>query len=127
MTIEIGFLWVAQLIMIGALVCFLRAFALRKIDLSRHMFWGKLGALLVLAGLLAVELAIRVLGWEFPQRSTTAFHLHLAAASGATVLLIAIVITGLRRQRNIHIRLYPFFLPLYTATIVLSWFAFQLW
>ena len=127
MTIQTAFLWLAELLMVFALGCFLQAFRLRKIDLDRHRFWGKAGAYVVFAGLLAVELVTRVLVWEMPRRSDTAFSWHLITASGALVLLVLLLITGLRRIRTIHIRLYLFFLPLFTAAVILSFFAFRLW
>jgi hypothetical protein len=88
---------------------------------------GKLGALLVFAGLIAVEFCVRVLRWNFPIRSRPLLHVHIAVASVALAVLIAIVVTGIKGPRRVHVKLFWLFFPLYTATIVLSAMAFELW
>lgn len=127
MTPEIGFLWLAEIIMTVALGCFFAAFRVRKTDRARHMLLGKTGAYLVFAGLLALEFVVRVLGWHLPRRSEFLFHCHLVTASLSFALLLALLVTGVQRRRALHVYLYIPFLPLFTAAVVLSWFAFQLW
>jgi hypothetical protein len=127
MSLELGFLWLAEVLMVFALGCFVNAFRLRRRDLARHMFWGKTGAYTVFAGLVAVELVIRVLKWEMPVRSETALHWHIGVASLAALLLVVLLATGLTRRRALHVRLYPVFLPAYALTVLLSFFAFRLW
>lgn len=127
MTLELGFLWFAEGVMLGALLLFARAFQVRCTNQPLHQRLGKWGAGLVFAGLVAVEVVARGLGWSFPVRSQTTLHVHIAVASVALVTLIALVWTGMRGPRRIHVRLWPLFFPLYVATIVLSLFAFKLW
>lgn len=126
MSLELAFLWVAEAVMFAALGCFFLGFRARRTDLERHKRLGKLGALLVLAGLLAVELVARVLGWEFPVRSEAVLRVHIRVASVALAVLIALVWTGMRGPRRVHVKLYLFFFPLYVATLVLSLLAFDL-
>jgi hypothetical protein len=127
MTREQTFLWVAELVMLVALGCFVRGFQVRRSDRALHMKLGKLGALLVVAGLVAVETMLRVVGWDFPIRSREMLHVHVAVASGALVVLLVLVVTGIRGPRSVHVRLWPIFFPLYVATIVFSLLAFDLW
>ncbi len=132
MTREQAFLWVAEAVMLSALLCFVRGFQVRRSDRALHMKLGKTGALLVFAGLAAVEVMLRVAGWRFPVRPLTiqgcsALHVHVAVASAALLLLIALVFTGIRGPRRVHVKLYLLFFPLYVATIALSLLAFELW
>jgi len=132
MTIERAFLWFAEGVMLAAFACFVQGFRVRKTDRALHMRLGKLGALLVFAGLIAVEVLLRVFGWKFPIRDLefwgwSALAWHIAVATVALLLLIALVWTGIRGPRALHVKLYPFFFPLFAATIVLSFVAFELW
>lgn len=127
MSLELAFLWTAEVLMIGALGLFVRAFQVRVSDRALHQRLGKLGALIVFLGLLAVEVLARGLGWEFPVRSAQLLRIHIWVASGALLLLIALVITGIRGPRALHVKLWPVFFPLYVATVVLSLLAFDLW
>jgi hypothetical protein len=130
--VERAFLWVAEVVMLAAYGCFVRGFLVRRSDRALHMRLGKLGALLVFVGLVAVELVARVLHWRFPRRDVTlagcsAFTVHVSVASLALLVLVLLVWTGLKGPRALHVKLYALFFPLYTATIVLSFLAFQLW
>ena len=127
MSVELGFLWLAEVLMIGALGLFVRAFQVRRSDRALHQRLGKAGALLVFVGLLAVEVLARGLGWQFPIRSATMLHVHISVASLALLLLIALVWTGIRGPRALHVKLYLLFFPCYVATVVLSFLAFKLW
>jgi hypothetical protein len=127
MSLERAFLWIAELVMLAALGCFIAGFRVRKTDLARHMRLGKLGAWLVFVGLVAVELVARVLRWTIPIRSPQMLTIHITVASVALLVLILLVWTGMRGPKSLHVRLYLFFFPLYVATIVLSFFAFSLW
>lgn len=127
MTLELAFLWFAEVVMFTALGCFLEAFRVRRSDNRRHQRVAKFGALLVFAGLLAVEVLARGLGWEFPVRSATTLRVHIWVASVALLLLVLLVWTGMRGPKSLHVRLWVFFFPLYVATVVLSLFAFELW
>ncbi len=127
MTLELGFLWFAEAVMLAALGCFVQAFRVRRSDQPRHQRLGKTGALLVIVGLIAVEVLARGLGWHFPVRSALMLHIHIGVASAALAVLIALVVTGMRGPKALHVRLYLFFFPLYLATVVLSFFAFRLW
>jgi hypothetical protein len=127
MTIELAFLWFAELVMVAALALFVRGFAARRSDRALHMKLGKLGALLVCVGLIAVEVLLRGMGWKFPVRSTTMLHVHITVASFALLFLVGLVATGMKGPARVHVKLYLFFFPLYVATIVLSGFAFRLW
>jgi hypothetical protein len=125
MGLELAFLWVAEAVMFAALGCFVLGFRARRTDLERHKRLGKLGALLVLAALLAVELVARVLRWEIPVRSEAILRVHIRVATVALAVLIALVWTGMRGPRRVHVKLYLFFFPLYVATLVLSLLAFD--
>jgi hypothetical protein len=125
MTLEMGFLWLAELLMIGALGCFVVAFRWRKRNLARHRSWAATGIAIVFGGLLVLEVLMRGLGWQMPVRDRDALHAHLVVATISTVVLIALGITGALRIRSIHVKLYWLFFPSFVATIVLSWFAFQ--
>ncbi len=48
---------------------------------------------------------------------------HRVAATAATALMLAMVYTGVRRLRSIHVRLHYFFLPLY-LTVYTTGFLF---
>jgi hypothetical protein len=112
---------------VAALALFVKGFAVRRSARALHMKLGKLGALLVFVGLIAVEVVLRGMGWKFPVRSTTLLHVHITVASFALLALIGLVVTGMRGPARVHVKLYAFFFPLYVATIVLSGFAFRLW
>lgn len=127
MSIELGFLWLAEVLMFGALGLFIAAFRVRRSDPALHQRLGKLGALIVFVGLLAVELVARGLDWEFPVRSATLLKVHILVATAALLVLIVLVFTGIRGPRRLHVRLWPLFFPLFVATNVLSLFAFRLW
>jgi hypothetical protein len=127
MTREQLVLWAAEAVMLLALGCFVRGFRVRRSDRALHMRLGKLGALLVLGGLVAIELLLRGCGWEFPIRSRRMLLAHVSVATGALLVLIALVATGLFGPRAVHVKLYLFFFPLYLSTLVLSLFAFRLW
>lgn len=127
MTIERGFLWIAEAVMLAALILFVRGFSVRKSDRALHMKLGKLGALLVFVGLIAVEVVSRGMGWQFPIRSRTVLHAHITVASFALLFLVGLVVTGMKGPARIHVRLWLLFFPLYLATIVLSACAFRLW
>lgn len=126
MSLELGFIWFAEVVMFTALYLFVRAFQVRRRDLALHQRLGKSGALLVFVGLLAVEVLARGLGWEFPIRSESMLRIHIWVATLALAVLILLVVSGMKRWRALHIRLYLLFFPLYVATIVLSLFAFDL-
>ena len=127
MTIEQGFLWFAELVMLAALGCFVQGFRVRKSDNPLHQKLGKLGALLVIVGLVAVEVFLRGLGWKFPVRDATTLRVHIAVASGALAVLLALVFTGMKGPKKLHVKLYVLFFPLYLATVVTSVLAFRLW
>ena len=138
MGLERAFLWFAELVMLAALLCFVQGFRVRESDRALHMRLGKLGALLVFAGLVAVEVLQRGLHWQFPIRSPELLRVHILVASGALLVLVVLVATGLSlrgggptvartRRRALHVKLYLLFFPLYVATIVLSFCAFRLW
>ena len=127
MTIERAFLWFAEAVMLVALVCFVQGFRVRVSDRALHMRLGKIGAALVFAGLLAVEVMMRGVGWHFPIRSHPMLHVHIVVASFALAVLVALVWTGMKGPRRVHVKLWPFFFPLYVATVVLSLLAFDLW
>jgi hypothetical protein len=127
MTIEQGFLWFAELLMLIALACFVQGFRVRKSDNALHQRLGKIGALLVIVGLAAVEVLLRGFGWKFPVRDATTLHVHIAVASGALLLLLALVVTGMKGPKKLHVKLYVLFFPLYFATVVTSVLAFRLW
>lgn len=127
MTREQGVLWLAEGVMFFALFCFLRGFSLRRTALARHMWYGKLGAACVVAGLLVIEALMRGLGWEFPIRSPVMLRWHITVSVVAFLLLLLLVYTGVRRIRRIHVRLYLFFFPAYLGSLVLSFCAFRLW
>jgi len=127
MTIEFAFLWFAEAVMLTALVLFARGFSVRKSDRALHMKLGKLGALLVFVGLIAVEVVLRGLGWHFPIRSRTMLHVHITVASFALLFLVGLVVTGMKGPARLHVKLWLLFFPLYVATIVLSACAFRLW
>jgi hypothetical protein len=127
MTIEQGFLWFAELVMLVALGCFVQGFRVRKTNNALHQKLGKSGALLVIVGLVAVEVLLRGLGWKFPVRDVKTLHVHIAVASGALAVLLALVFTGMRGPKKLHVKLYLLFFPLYLATVVTSVLAFRLW
>lgn len=127
MTLELGFLWLAEVLMGAALGLFVRAFQVRRTNQPLHQRLGKLGALIVFVGLVAVEVLARGLGWEFPIRSATMLRIHIWVASFALAVLALLVWSGIRGVRRLHVRLYLLFFPLYVATVVLSLCAFRLW
>ena len=123
---ELSFLWLAELLFVVAYACFLRAFALRR-ETDRHRGWALVGAGLIVASLVVLEVVKRGLGWEFPIRSRAALRWHISCASFTLLLLVVQVWTGITRRRAIHVRLWPVFLGAFAATIVLSLVAFRLW
>jgi len=127
MTLEQGFLWFAELLMLAALALFIQGFRVRRRDNALHQRLGKLGALMVIVGLVAVEVLMRGLHWDFPVRDRTLLHIHISVASAALALLLGLVVTGMKGPKSVHVKLYVLFFPLYAATVVTSLLAFRLW
>ena len=127
MTIEQGFLWFAEAVMATALALFVQGFRVRRSDNALHQRLGKLGALLVIVGLVAVEVLMHGMHWSFPVRDRTLLHVHISVASVALALLLALVFTGMKGPRSVHVKLWVLFFPCYAATVVTSLLAFRLW
>ena len=60
-------------------------------------------------------------------RDATTLHVHITVASGALAVLLALVVTGMKGPKSVHVKLYLLFFPLYLATVVTSVLAFRLW
>lgn len=125
--LERGFLWFAEAVMVTALVLFVQGFRVRRSDNPRHQRLNKLGTLLVVVGLIAVEVLLRGLGWHFPVRDAGVLRIHITVASGALAVLLLLAFTGMKGPKALHRKLYVLFFPLYLATIVTSLLAFELW
>jgi hypothetical protein len=109
-------------VMGAALACFWGAFLRRK-TLRVHKRLGIAGAAIDLVGTLAVVLTARVLDWHVPPYHPRVAAVHRALAYVATALVLLVAATGVRRD-PIHTRLWPLFLPVYTATYVLAFWAY---
>ena len=109
-------------VMGAALVCFWAAFVRRK-TLRVHKRLGIAGAGIDLLGTVAVVVTSRVLGWHVPAIEPDVARVHRVVAYVATALVLLVAITGSRRD-PIHTKLWPLFLPVYTATYVLAVWAY---
>jgi Kef-type K+ transport system membrane component KefB len=109
-------------VMAVALGCFWAAFRYRK-TLRTHKRLGIAGVVVDLAGTVAVVVATRGLGWHVPAHDANVATAHRALAYVATALVLLVGATGAARH-PIHVRLWPVFLPVYTATYVLAFWAY---
>jgi hypothetical protein len=117
------FLSVVFLAVMGAALCLFWAAFLRRKTLRVHKRLGIAGTAVDLLGTLAVVLAVRVLGWDVPPYHPRVAVVHRAFAYVATALVLLVAVTGARRD-PIHTRLWPVFLPVYTATYLLAVWAY---
>jgi hypothetical protein len=109
-------------VMAAALGCFWAAFHHRK-RLRTHKRLGIAGVAIDLAGTVAVLVASRGLGWHVPAHDEGVAAAHRALAYVATALVLLVGATGAARH-PIHTRLWPVFLPVYTATYALAFWAY---
>lgn len=105
-------------VMLGAALCFTRAFLARKAT-ARHMRWALTGLVLDLFGTLVVLVLKWGPGWYVVAALPTVVHVHRLLALGVTALLLATALAGWRRWR-VHPRLGTLFLPLYWTTLGLA-------
>jgi hypothetical protein len=109
-------------VMAAALGCFWAAFAHRK-RLRTHKRLGIAGVATDLAGTVAVVVSSRVLGWHVPAHDPAVAAAHRVLAYVATALVLVVAVTGAARV-PVHTRLWPVFLPVYTATYALAFWAY---
>jgi heme A synthase len=105
-------------VMAAAVVCFLRAYALRK-HTPRHVRWAVAGVAIDLFGTVAVLVSHRGFDWTAPPYDATVATVHRLCAYVATALMLVQAVTGARRAR-IHRLLGLPFVILYVVTYALA-------
>ena len=112
-------------VMAGALVCFVKAYGLRR-DTGSHRKVAIIGASIDLFGTLAVVVTSRWLGWHVPAAFPQVAIVHRGFAYVSTATLALQVVTGATRH-PIHRRLGFPFLCLYATTYTLAVWAYAPW
>ncbi len=101
----------------ASLVLFFLAYALRKNNNTAHRRLAVLGVVFNLVSSVYLIYAVRFKGIEmltsYPIPVATA---HRIFATLMAVLMLMMLMTGMRRKRNLHIALHRVFLPGYTLT-----------
>ncbi len=98
-------------------MCFYAAFFFRKRNNLRHRQLALTGVLLNLMSSVYLIYAVRIAGVEMPSEfSPTVVNAHRLFASVMALAMIAMAVSGARRQIDFHRRLSWFFLPGYTLT-----------
>jgi ABC-type glycerol-3-phosphate transport system permease component len=108
-------------------VTVLLAASLTALAFGRYRLHGRINIavfVLTLTALLGLEVIARLLEpdlfRDYLDRNDawTALTVHLAFSMPAAVMLFAMLFTGLRHRRNLHVGLGIFFLVLWTGTLV---------
>ncbi len=101
----------------ASLVLFLLAYALRRKNNILHRRLAILGVVCNLVSSVYLIYAVRFRGVEmltsYPIPVATA---HRVFATLMAIMMLLMLMTGLRRKRNLHIALHRIFLPGYTLT-----------
>lgn len=101
--------------------------SLLALALGKYRLHGRINTVffvLTLAALLGLEVVVRLLQPEMFEDyfvrtdSVTAFKVHLAFSLPAALMLPAMLYTGWKRRRNLHIALGVVFLVLWAGTFV---------
>jgi hypothetical protein len=107
----------------AALVCFARAYLLRRFTPS-HVRLALTGVGLDVAGTAAVLLAHRVLGWDLPSRGEGWVLWHRGFAYAASGLVLAQAVSGALRAMSVHRRVGPLLVPVYAVALALAVMAY---
>jgi hypothetical protein len=103
----------------ASLLCFLWAYSVRKINLTQHRLLAITGVILNLASSVYLIYCVRYLGLEMPTNfSLPVITTHRLFATAMALLMLAMLFTGLRRMRSLHIKIHRYFLPGYTLTYI---------
>lgn len=100
-----------------SLLLFYGAYAVRKTNNRLHRLLAVSGVVFNLLSSVYLIYAVRLRGVEMP--ANYAFWVVTAHRTFATLMalvMIAMLITGIRRRRQLHIALHRIFLPGYTLT-----------
>jgi uncharacterized protein with PQ loop repeat len=101
----------------ASLALFFLAYALRKSNNTAHRALAVLGVVFNLASSVYLIYAVRIKGIEmltsYPVAVATA---HRAFATLMAIMMLLMLMSGIRRKRNLHIALHRIFLPGYTLT-----------
>lgn len=101
----------------ASLLCFYAAYFYRKRDNRRHRQLAIAGVAFNLLSSVYLVGAVRALGVEMPSDySAAVVTAHRGFATLMALLMIAMAVSGARRQVGFHRRLSWFFLPGYTLT-----------
>jgi len=101
----------------ASLLLFFLAYALRKKNNAAHRLLALLGVVFNLVSSVYLIYAVRFKGIEmltgYPLPVVTA---HRLFATLMAIMMLMMLVTGMRRKRNLHILLHRIFLPGYTLT-----------
>lgn len=101
----------------ASLLCFYAAVFYRRRNNLRHRQLALLGIVLNLASSVYLIYAVHIVGMEMPSEfSVGIITAHRLFATLMTLAMIAMAVSGARRQAGFHRRLSWFFLPGYTLT-----------
>lgn len=102
-----------------SLVLFFAAYYQRRRNITRHRILAILGVTFNLISSVYLIYAVRIAGVEMPARFPDAVVLaHRIFASSMAILMLAMLITGIKRRRELHVVLHRIFLPGYTLTYI---------
>jgi len=102
-----------------SLLCFLAAYAVRRANNRLHRAFALAGILLNILSSVYLVYAVRIFGIEMPARFAEAIVVaHRIFSAAIEILMLAMLYSGLKRQRQRHIMLHYFFLPGYTLSYI---------
>lgn len=101
----------------ASLGLFFLAYALRKINNTAHRLLAVMGVVFNLVSSVYLIYAVRFIGIEMPTSySFPVITAHRLFATLMAVMMLMMLFTGLRRNRQLHIVMHRIFLPGYTLT-----------
>lgn len=101
----------------ASLVLFFMAYALRKKNNAAHRLLAVLGVVFNLVSSVYLIYAVRIKGIEMlTSYALPVVTTHRIFATLMALMMLMMLMTGIRRNRNLHIVLHRIFLPGYTLT-----------
>ncbi|TGN06926.1 hypothetical protein EHS11_17480 [Leptospira ilyithenensis] len=113
-----------------SLICFYTGYFFRKRNLFAHRIWNLSGVGFNLSAAIYL-LAMKYLlgGIEahsiFPAVANWIIQTHRFFALVALIMMLVMAYSGIKRKRNLHVKLHRIFLPLYTVVYVSGLIIFQ--
>lgn len=102
-----------------SLLGFWAAYAVRRANNRLHRAFALSGVILNILSSVYLVYAVRVLGIEMPARfAEVVVVVHRIFSAAIALLMFAMLYSGIKRQRQLHIRLHYYFLPGYTLSYI---------